>query len=71
MFFNITFSIYLQFSPSTYEFGLNMLDSWKQCVAIGCEGRFNAWFVGTLMLKLNPGFIAAKRKEMDVNCKPQ
>jgi hypothetical protein len=33
-----------------------MLDSWKQCVASGCEGRFIAVFMFIFMA----GFMAAK-----------
>lgn len=27
----------------SYACGLKRLDSWRQCVAIGCDGRFKAW----------------------------
>lgn len=50
-----------------YACGLNRLDSWRQCVANGCDGRFKAWLgagVGTAETKIIDQWISTKQKHM-------
>lgn len=37
------FSVFNHNQFITYDCGLKRLESWRQCVASGCAGRFRAW----------------------------